>query len=424
MLDGPFPCPLALVPTVARTLSPLRLCVLPEDASARIRADIQQASFREKTEATDDVDFVVPNIVNLFIAGTAYKNIGYFFEVEYAPGEGHAELIFERVFVIFSNLGKKHQALNVKIGEFDPSAYYAFPTHRQQMNPIFPDAHTEDFPPEINRIPVIPLAFSSKMFGLTTGPHHIEEDGFSILPFEPYLYNSPAELGIALYGRPGGKNFFYQLGVIQEDTAEDEPETRFDYHATLRYDLPMGKNRAAQIAGFYYHAPDAARPTLAPMGNLFFAPVVDWDRYGVGARVQYKMFDIYGTVVWDKIDQPVFAGPPLSLSEWDTEGLGASFEIDWVKNQKWLFAARYDYMDPGGLVKLPGPLQMGDPAVNQDASLIGLIAKYYPATNIGLYVRGHFNLNSSEQLPGALGGGEHPARNLESVIALGIDMAF
>ena len=211
--------------------------------SARIRADVQQVQFREKTEASEDVDFVVPNIINVFIAGTAYTNIGYFFEVEFAPGEGegHEELLFERAFVVFSNLGKKHQALNVKIGSFDPSAFYAFPTHRQQMNPIFPDAHTEEFPPEINRIPIIPLAFSTKMFGLTTGPDHVDDDGFAILPFEPYLFNAPASTGAAIYGRPGEKGFFYQLGVVQEETAEDEPETRYDFHAMLRYDPAGGQ---------------------------------------------------------------------------------------------------------------------------------------------------------------------------------------
>ena len=101
-----------------------------------------------------------------------------------------------------------------------------------------------------------------------------------------------------------------------------------------------------------------------------------------------------------------------------------SVEVDWLKSDSWLFAARYDYMDPGGLSLLPGPLQMGDPPVNQKAGFLGLIAKHYPATNIGLYVRCHFNLNGSVSLPRALGGGEHPARNLQSVIALGIDMAF
>ena len=75
-------------------------------------------------------------------------------------------------------------------------------------------------------------------------------------------------------------------------------------------------------------------------------------------------------------------------------------------------------------MKLPPALQMGDSAVNQEASLVGVIAKYYPATNIGLYVRGHYNLLGSEQLPRALGGDEHPARNLTSVVAFGIDMAF
>lgn len=394
--------------------------------SARIRADIQQASFRGETEATEDVDFVVPNVLNVFLAGTAAKNIGYFFEMEYAPGaEGEeAGVEFERISVVFSNIGGSHQALNAKVGKFDPSAFFAFPTHRQQMNPVFAKAETDEFPPRIDRAPVLPLAFSSKMFGLTRGPEAAGEEGFSILPFEPYLFNSPAEVGAVLYGRPGNKGFFYQLGVVQDETAEDEPDTRYDYHLMLRYDFGPASHKAGQVSAFYYEAPDAARPTLAPGGMLFFAEPVSWTRYGVGARMQYKFLDIYGTAVWDEIDEPRFAGPPLTLSEWDTDALGASVEVDWLLREDWLLGARYDYLDSGGLSKLPPMLQGDDPEINQDASFVGLIAKYYPATNIGLYVRGHFNLSGSEDLPAALGGGVHPARNLESVIALGIDMAF
>jgi hypothetical protein len=53
-----------------------------------------------------------------------------------------------------------------------------------------------------------------------------------------------------------------------------------------------------------------------------------------------------------------------------------------------------------------------------------LIAKYYPVPNIALYGRAHINLESSVELPAALGGEQHPARNLTSMITIGVDMAF
>jgi hypothetical protein len=163
---------------------------------------------------------------------------------------------------------------------------------------------------------------------------------------------------------------------------------------------------------------------LSPAGTpIFSTNTLDWKRWGVGARWQYKFFDVYGTVIWDEIDTPIFGGG-AAASEWDTEGMGVSLEADWLLNSKWLLGLRYDHMDPGGLVRLPPAFQGSDPPINQKASFVGLIAKYYPVPNIALYGRGHFNLESSEVLPAALGGDQHPARNLRSMIMIGVDMAF
>jgi hypothetical protein len=301
---------------------------------------------------------------------------------------------------------------------------YSFPTHRQQLNPVFPNAHTDDFPPEINRIPLLPLAFSSKMYGLTNSPEHEGEDDFSILPFEPLLFNAPAQTGATVYGRPFGDRFLYQIGVTQQSTAEDEPETRWDSYVMLRYDLLHGDYSAFQVSAFYHAAREAARAALNPAGTVIFSDnILDWTRWGFGARWQYKYFDIYGTVISDEIDTPVFAGA-AALSEWDTDALGISLEADWLISSKWLLGIRYDSMDPGGLVKLPPLLQGADPPINQKASFVGLIAKYYPAPNVALYGRTHLNLESSVELPAALGGDQHPARNLQSMITIGVDMAF
>ncbi len=416
--------------TAAKSLfgGPLYGVTIDENISnyfaVRLRADVQKADFKEKTEATDDVDIVLPNIINLFFAGAATQNISFLLEGEYATQEAHeAALAFERAMLIFSNIGG-HQLINAKIGVFDPSSFYSFPTHRQQLNPIPPEAHTGDFPPEINRVPLLPMAFSSKMFGLTTGESNEGEDGFAILPFEPYLFNAPFQTGLTLYGRPIGSEFFYQIGAVQNETAKAEPETRWDYYAMLRYDVIQTDYSAVQVSGFYYNAPEAAMPTLNMSGTLVFADdVVDWIRYGVAARWHNKIMDIYGTIIWDKIDTPKFTGMMGGTSKWDTKAVGASIEADWLVSQKWMLGVRYDMMEPGGLVK---GMPSWDAKLNQDVSFLGVIAKYYTAPNVALYCRAHFNLKNSSTLPSAspFDGKEHPARNLRSMFTVGVDMSF
>ena len=403
--------------------------------AVRLRADIQQASFRDATitEASDDIDIILPNIVNIFFAGTASDDISFFFEAEYAS-QGEGVLAFERAFLIFDNLGG-HQVANIKIGKFDPAAMYSFPTHRQQINPIGPKADTDAFPPTINRIPLLPLAFSSKMFGLSRGQRLADSaaptdpdllsEGFAILPFEPMFYNAPVQNGISIHGRPFGSNFLYQVGIVQAETAENQSQTTFDTYVMLRYDW-LGEYSDLSVSGFIYNADKAAMPTLNPAGTLIYATdAVDWQRYGIAARWTSKWWDIYGTIIWDEIDTPVFAMAPASLSTWDTDAMGISIEADYLLNAQWLLGVRYDSMDTGGLSLLPPALQAGDPAINQDASFIAVIAKYYPRPSIGLYARYHQNLESSVKLPtNVFGGVEHPARNLKSMITVGVDMAF
>ncbi len=460
--------------------------------AVRLRADVQQASFVDSTitEASDDPDIIFPNVVNIFFAGTATDDVSFFFETEYATQGGEdPALRFERSYLAFNNVGGKSVA-NIKIGNFDPSAMYSFPTHRQMINPIPPAAETNGFPPAIDRVPLLPLAFSSKMFGLTRGPSYtalvadtavtangvytasggppnglpplngIElydalgdtvGDGFSILPFEPMFYNAPAQRGISVHGRPFGNSFLYQVGVVQALTAEDEPQTTFDPYVMLRYDM-LGKNSNFQVSGFLYKASKAARPTLrpAPMsgdgaGNqaiadfnanvlggagvtgVFFAQPVDWTRTGLAARWQYKSLDIYGTIIKDSIDTPDFGNGAANTSVWETDATGISLEADWLLTRKWLLGARYDSMSSGGLSYLPAAYRVAaDQKLNQDASFLGLIAKYYRTPSIGLYARYHFNLESSAKLPARVpgGGDEHPATNLDSMITVGVDMAF
>jgi len=312
------------------------------------------------------------------------------------------------------------------VGNFDPSAMYSFPTHRQMINPVPPVAETNGFPPSIGRVPLLPLAFASKMFGLTRGPSRTAglgaynptggppvglppldgvelygatedfgaQEGLAILPFEPMFFNAPAQTGISIHGRPFGNSFLYQVGVVQAETAEDIPKTSFDPYLMLRYDI-LGSHSNLQFSGFYYTASKAARPTLRPapktaagmpMDNMpvndfnpgaggvspvFFAQAVDWVRAGLAARWQYKSIDIYGTYIMDKIDTPDFGNMAANTSVWETDASGLSIEADYILTRKWLLGARYDMMKSGGLSYLPAAYRAaGDDKLNQDAELV------------------------------------------------------
>jgi len=408
----------------------------------RLRADVQQGSLRSRSGAptemnvTEDPDIVFPRTVNIFFAGAAAKDISFFFEMEYDTQDpAESAMAFERSILMFDNMfGAQNGTL--KIGQFDPSSLYSFPTHRQMLNPVKPIAETNEYPPAIGRIPVLPLAFASKMFGLTTGYRNAGtsptttttlKEGFAILPFEPYLFNAPVQKGVSLHGRIAGNKLLYQVGLVQNNTAETVSKTRWDKYAMLRYDW-LGEFSNFQVSGFYYNAPKAAMPTLNMGGTLRYAnSAVDWNRYGLAARWQAKSWDIYGTVIVDEIDEPDYSGKTAMMggaSTWEKKAMGISLEADYLLDDKWLLGVRYDQMSSGGLLRGNTGAANWDRDLAQDAAFLGLIAKYYPSPNIGLYARYHHNLKTSVKLPTVLGGDENPATNLTSMVTVGVDMAF
>jgi len=437
---------------------PVTLDELSNMMAVRLRADIQRASFRDvsddmQAEGVDERWSVeVPKIVNFFFGGTVTKNISYFLESEYNTMEAHGgetSVIFERGFMQFSNLGGKSALANLKVGKFDPSFLFSFPTHRQQLNPIGPLADTDKYPPEINRIPALPLAFSSKMFGLSraTASAGASLDGlnkgFAILPFEPALYNAPFQTGLSLHGRPmgSGSPLLYQVGLALNDEAGGQ-EQRVDRYIMLRYDLQAG-GADAQVSAFYYQAPDAARATLVNLGadmndpgdnSVMYAKApTDITRMGIGARAQWGDFDIYGAYIMDTIDAPEWAMAPAQTSQWETDANGLSLEMDWRFDPQWMLGVRYDRMVTAGLKRLPTMATMTGSAndeINQTVQFLSPILKFYPSPNIGLYARAHVNLTGSAQLPDTAGrisgfeGQQHPASNLRNIVALGVDMAF
>lgn len=370
---------------------PVTLDEVSNIMALRIRGDISKAAFDVAPSLTaDEVSVDLPTKVNLFFGGTATKDLSYFAEVE---TEDTLKLL--RTFLQFSNLGGKRGVANLRVGEFDPSYLYSFPTHRQQLNPVGPELAND--PPtvigDVERVPLVPLAFAYKMYGLM-GNINTE----LLLPFQPSLYNSPAQRGLSLHGRPFGEDsgLLYQIGVAYNIKVDGERH-RDDY-VMLRYDVDFG-GVMAQVSAFNYKSPHLA--SLNGTGKT------DLTRQGVAARFIWDAFDIYGAYSQDEIEVPA-----AMSAMWEDRASGMSMEGDWRIDSHWMLGMRYDQMSPGGMK-----------AMLVDASWLGFIAKYYPSPNIGLYARLHNNLESSTALA-AGAGGQHPSTNLRNMATLGVDMAF
>ena len=83
-----------------------------------------QGSQKDKTE------FTFPEVASFMVAGTFFRNIGGFVEVETDFEENHTGL--ERGFLTLNNIGKYNIA-HLRVGRIDPSAFWSYPTARQQL---------------------------------------------------------------------------------------------------------------------------------------------------------------------------------------------------------------------------------------------------------------------------------------------------
>ena len=333
----------------------------------RIRGNVIRHFDQKGRDSKTEIGF--PETVNIFTAGTLTKNVGFFVEFESNVEEGEFET--ERTFVTFNNL-VRHDWIHLRIGKLDPSAFFSYPTHRQQLNPVRPDVTNPGgfMGATIRRIPLLPNAFASKFFGL------FDRTGKAIVPFEASLFNSPAEMGIDVHGRPFGKWFLYQVGVLNgaKETFGDSNNHK-DVYVMLRVDHAQSDLFSASLSGFAYWGGSNAQ--------LSTGRDVDWSRYGVAGNVRYKMVDIYGAYVIDRVTDL-----PAGLA-FDDSATGATVEADVLVTDRLLLSLRVDHLDAGGAL-----------SSKKGNTLLGMQAKYYLRPNIAIYVRDDFNLRDSE------GGGE------------------
>ncbi len=334
-------------------------------------------------------EFTFPENFVLFAGGTVAKNIGFMVELGHDVDGGGAEV--ERGFATFNNLGA-HNLAHLRVGKFDPSAFYSYVTVRQQLNDIGDNQTSCSgtyIPCSYNRVGLTPSAFATKFYGL------YDRSGNGLSPFASSLYNSGGETGVDVHGRPFGDWFLYQIGVLNgaNETFGDSNKGK-DVYGMIRFDYAKSNYFSANISGFFYQGNSNAKVETQQD--------VNWNRYGVSARATYKMVDVYAAFAIDKINNT----PTALAGLFDSTASGLTIGADTYVTSKTLVSLRYDNLDAGGML---------DQRIS--SSFIGVQAKHYLRANVAIFARNDFNLRQSE-------GGESAARNLRNAFFSGIDVIF
>ncbi len=361
-------------------------------------------SFKKQNPAGADAgvvenksEFSFPENFVLFAGGTVAKNIGFMVELGHDVQEGGAAV--ERGFVTFNNLGS-HNLAHLRVGKFDPNTFSSYATVRQQLFDVgesqksscVAGAFTPGSPGSLcsfNRVGLSPSAFATKFYGL------YDRSGNYLSPFAASLYNSGAETGVDVHGRPFGDWFLYQVGVVNgANEALGDSNKGKDVYGMIRFDYGRANNFSANISGFVYHGNSNAK--------LQTQDDVNWNRYGLSARATYMMFDVYAAFSIDKINKT----PTAFAGLFDTTATGLTIGADTYVTDKTLLSLRYDNLDAGGMLDQ-----------RKSVTFVGVQAKHYLRTNVAIFMRNDFNVRQAEV-------GDHAARNLRNVFFSGIDVMF
>jgi hypothetical protein len=334
-------------------------------------------------------EFAFPESFTLFAGGTVAKNVGFMVELGHDVQEGGATV--ERGFVTFNNL-VSHNLAHLRVGKFDPSTFSSYATVRQQLLDVG-ESQTigcAAFAPcALNRVGLSPSAFATKFYGL------YDRSGNYLSPFAASLFNSGAETGVDVHGRPFGDWFLYQVGVLNgaNEPLGDSNKGK-DVYGMIRFDYGRANNFSAHISGFVYQGNSNAK--------LQTQDDVNWNRYGLSARATYKMLDVYAAFSIDKINKT----PTAFSGLFDTTATGLTIGADTYVTDKTLLSLRYDNLDAGGMLDQ-----------RKSVTFVGLQAKHFLRTNVAIFARNDFNVRKAEE-------GDHASQNLRNVFFSGIDVIF
>ena len=365
-----------------------------------------------------ELKLTLPQAAEIYMAGTITQDISFFFELENElyeiEGVGDSYEMSSRFglgkeFFLMFNLdpyrkklfGKKgngHKMVHgshrmmahgpmIMIGKIDPSTNFSYSTNRQFLLNIPGEVESDT----IKRFGLTPYAFASKFFGMKTG------EGNLIEVTKPVLYNTSGDLGIDIHGMVGP--FLYQVGAMQgaKSGMSDVNENK-DVYFVGRYNFGYDSFMSGSLSGLVYWGNDSGRLSLTPGSAT--TKLVDWLRYGVAGNVKYKLLDIYGALMWDKLEDL----EQTTQAIFDDSAFGFTVEMDYLASDHLLLSARYDQLDAGGFI-----------TEKENGKVISFQAKYYLRDNFSLFARDSFNLE---------GKSDNPLNSYKNMIMFGVDLDF
>ena len=340
--------------------------------------------------AEDQTELANVNALRMFTAGTLTEDVGFLMDMTSVFSQS-SDFELGRAFVSFNNLGGMNWG-HLRIGRFDPSAYFSLATDRPQFFPVSPKIGSPfgTFGPSIQRWSTLfGSAGASKFYGI------FDRNMAAILPISPTLYNSTVEAGIDLHGRPFGDWFLYQIGILNgaEERWGDTNNSK-DWYVMTRFDYAQSDYFSANLSGFAYFGNHNTK--------VLSGADVSRSRYGVGARIRYRWLDLYGTYTIDRITDL----PNGMAATFDDTATGVTIEAHAIVTDRLLLGVGYNHMDAGGEL-----------SQRKSATFLSFQARYYLRSNIALQIRNDVNLRDAE-------GGTSPARNLRNQVVTNVAFAF
>ncbi|HEY5599533.1 MAG TPA: hypothetical protein VIK48_02480, partial [Candidatus Manganitrophaceae bacterium] len=356
-----------------------------------------------------DFNLIHPQEAELYLAGTFTQEISYFFELNQSTGEieGKEGGLFEEKsgfgigeeFFLMLNLeqlfskdpmahggagGTRVMGPMVMVGKIDPSTNFSYPANRQYLLNV--PGRIEGG--GIKRFTLAPYAFASKFFGMETGK------GEPIEVTKEVLYNTTGDFGLDLHAMVG--EWIFQTGVMQglRSSAADV-NAKKDPYFMARMNFGGEEYLSGSLSGLVYWGNDTGR--IARRDGSTETVLVDWLRYGFAGNVKYRLVDLYGAFIWDRLQ----GLPAETRAALDEEAFGFTVEGDTLASDSLLLSARYDQLNAGGFLSR-----------RADGRVVTLQARYYLRDNFAFYLRESVNLKERD---------ENPLLNFRNLIALGVD---
>jgi hypothetical protein len=388
--------------------------------SVRAAGNLAESVQKKKNGETN---FPFPKSAEIYLAGTVTDGLGFFIELEYESTdiEGKDDGSFEeksnfgigKEFFLMADLPRLFREVAsdrpasaddsprggmsgpmimgpmAMIGKVDPSTNFSYPTNRQFVLNV--PGKVSRSTGTMERFGLTPYAFASKFYGIQTA------DGEPVEVTREVLYNTTGDLGMDFHAMV--PPFMIQAGAMQGLlSGPRDVNQKKDPYVMARWNFGGRNFFSGSLSGLAYWGNDTAQvPRTAGSPDTV---LIDWFRYGFSGNVKYKLLDLYGAVLWDRIP----GLPGETRAEFDDTAVGLTAEGDFLASDRLLLSVRYDQLNAGGFKtqKTNGKMLTGQ-------------ARYYLRDNLAFFLRDSVNVEKVDA---------DPLRSVRNLVAFGADLDF